>query len=49
MTELKKFDVWEHFSEFEAWTCNYCDEMIEANESKLIHHLETKHGIKFKE
>ena len=47
MSEPKKFDVWEHFSERESWTCNLCDEEIEASEGKLIEHLETKHGLKF--
>lgn len=45
----KKFNVWDHFSERESWTCRICDEEIESSESKLIHHLETKHGMKFKE
>jgi len=48
--EIKnKFDVWEHFSEWEGWTCNYCDELIESSEGVLINHLLNKHKIKFKE
>jgi len=47
MTEPKKFDVWDHFTEHESWVCNICDEEIECSENKLIEHLENKHGMKF--
>lgn len=49
MEKLEKFDVWEHFSERESWTCNECGEEIECNESKLRFHMESKHGVKFEE
>ena len=45
----KKFDVWEHFDEWEGWTCKICGELIESSDNTLKEHLLNKHKIKFKE
>jgi len=47
--EKKEFDVFEHFNEWEGWTCKYCDETLESTERVLINHLKEKHGKEFKE
>lgn len=39
------FDCWEHFNEWEGWTCKLCGDLIESSEKELIFHLKEKHDI----
>lgn len=49
MTKKEKFNVYDHFSERESWTCDLCDEEIECSESKLKQHLKDKHNMEFED